>query len=66
MSAKAVDGFDLVLDNFARRQFNNKDYTGTQVEYDEVLFEKKVNEFYTNGYQLVDGYAPFWYGDVAI
>lgn len=40
---------DLVLDKFALRQFNNPQYTGTQVYYDEDLFEATVNEYYRNG-----------------
>ena len=50
---------ELVLDKFCLRQFNNADYTGTQVTYDTVAFENKVNEYYRNGYTLKDGYAPF-------
>lgn len=49
----------LVLDAFGLRQFNNPDYTGTQVKYNEIEFEKKVNEYYTQGVELQDGYAPF-------
>ena len=51
--------FSLVLDPFGLRQFNNPNYTGTQVFYDESEFEAKVNEFYQSGTPLVDGYAPF-------
>jgi hypothetical protein len=52
--------YPLVMDAFAIRQFNNPDYTGTQVDYDIKLFEQKVNEFYATGaHPLVDGYAPF-------
>ncbi len=50
----------LVIDPFAIRQFNNPDYTGTQVTYDTSEFESKVNENYAAGMKLVDGYAPFW------
>lgn len=42
----------LVLDKFCLRQFNNVDYTGTQITYDTVAFENKVNEYYRNGYTL--------------
>ena len=50
----------FVMDGFGLRQFNNKDYTGTQVHYDPVEFEKKVNEYFESGeLPLVDGYAPF-------
>jgi hypothetical protein len=50
----------LVLDAFGKRQFNNPDYTGTQINFSEVEFEKLVNEAYTDKASLVDGYAPFW------
>lgn len=52
---------DFVMDDFCIRQFNNPNYTGTQVNYDIQEFEKKVNEYFRSGeYPLVDGYAPFW------
>ena len=51
---------ELALDNFARRQFNNPDYTGTHIQYNEIEFETKVNEYLKSGYELKDGYAPFW------
>jgi 5,10-methylenetetrahydrofolate reductase len=58
MSSK-ID-FPLVMDSFAIRQFNNPDYTGTQVLYDVDAFEQKVNDLFASGnYPLVDGYAPF-------
>lgn len=50
----------LVVDAFAARQFNNPGYTGTQVSFSVVEFEKLVNKAYTDGAMLVDGYAPFW------
>ena len=50
----------FVMDAFGLRQFNNPDYTGTQVNYDPIVFEDKINEYYSSGnYPLVDGYAPF-------
>lgn len=50
----------MYLDRFARRQFNNPDYTGTQVNFDEDEFEKHVNEIWESGrVSLIDGYAPF-------
>ena len=54
------DNIQLALDAFAVRQFNNPTYTGTQVSFSEVEFEKLVNDAYANGAKLVDGYAPFW------
>jgi hypothetical protein len=50
----------LVVDAFAARQFNNPDYTGTQVSFSVDEFETLVNKAYTDGAKLVDGYAPFW------
>lgn len=48
------------LDRFARRQFNNADYTGTQIKFDEDAFEARINELWDSGkLKLVDGYAPF-------
>ena len=63
MSAlESMGKHDLVMDAFCLRQFNNPDYTGTQVHYDTEKFEKAVNDFYVkSGKKLVDGYAPFWY-----
>jgi len=51
---------DLVIDPFCVRQFNNPSYTGSQIVYDIGEFERIVNEYYRDGYPLVDGYAPFW------
>jgi Protein of unknown function (DUF3228) len=50
----------FVVDAFAARQFNNPDYTGTQVSFSVDEFEKLVNRAYTDGAKLADGYAPFW------
>jgi hypothetical protein len=48
------------MDGFCARQFNNPDYTGTQIHYDMVEFESKVNAYFeANGKVLADGYAPF-------
>ena len=50
----------FVMDAFGLRQFNNPEYTGTQIDYDPLVFEDKVNEYYETGnYPLKDGYAPF-------
>lgn len=49
----------LVMDAFALRQFNNPSYAGSQIFFDPVEFEAKVNEAYEGGLPLVDGYAPF-------
>ena len=50
----------LVVDAFAIRQFNNPDYTGSQINFPVDEFERKVNEYFEAGLPLVDGYAPFW------
>jgi hypothetical protein len=50
----------LVVDAFCIRQFNNADYTGSQIHFPVEEFEKKVNEYFETGTPLVDGYAPFW------
>ena len=51
----------LALDPFGKRQFNNPNYTGTQISFSEEEFEKRINEYYDSGMPLKDGYAPFWY-----
>ncbi|KAI9917094.1 hypothetical protein PsorP6_018066 [Peronosclerospora sorghi] len=58
--AHALEHGEIVLDSFARRQFDDKTYMGTQIDFDKHEFVKRVNEIYeANGKQLVDGYAPF-------
>ena len=53
-------GNQFVLDNFGLRQFNNVEYTGTQVHFNEQEFESKINEIFDSGKaKLTDGYAPF-------
>lgn len=52
--------YKLALDPFGKRQFNNPNYTGTQISFSEEEFEKRVNEYYESGIPLKDGYAPFW------
>ena len=37
-----------------------KQNIGTQVNFPIPEFENRVNDYYRNGYMLVDGYAPFW------
>lgn len=50
----------MYIDAFAKRQFNNPGYTGTQVNFDLEEFQTRVNTYIAEGAQLVDGYAPFW------
>uniref|UniRef100_A0AAV1UTW2 DUF3074 domain-containing protein n=1 Tax=Peronospora matthiolae TaxID=2874970 RepID=A0AAV1UTW2_9STRA len=55
-----AERYDIVLDGFAKRQFDDKTYSGTQIDFDREEFVKRVNEIYAaNSKQLVDGYAPF-------
>ena len=43
-------------DGFAKRQFDDKTYSGTQIDFDREEFVKRVNEIYeANSKQLVDG-----------
>ncbi|KAF4319016.1 hypothetical protein BBO99_00006869 [Phytophthora kernoviae] len=59
-AAQTAEPGDIVLDGFAKRQFDDKTYSGSQVDFDKTEFVNKVNEIYeANGKQLVDGYAPF-------
>ncbi|OWZ22025.1 hypothetical protein PHMEG_0003342 [Phytophthora megakarya] len=59
-AAQPQERVDIVLDGFAKRQFDDKTYSGTQLDFDKKEFVKKVNEIYeANNKQLVDGYAPF-------
>jgi hypothetical protein len=59
MSAHSASN-KLVVDAFCIRQFNNPEYTGSQINFDVDEFEKRVNELFEAGSPLVDGYAPFW------
>ena len=46
------------IDGFAKRQFDEKTYSGTQIDFDKEDFIKRVNEVYeANSKQLVDGYV---------
>ncbi|KAK1937772.1 Potassium voltage-gated channel subfamily KQT member 5 [Phytophthora citrophthora] len=59
-AAQPQERGDIVLDGFAKRQFDDKTYSGTQLDFDKTEFVNKVNEIYeSNNKQLVDGYAPF-------
>lgn len=50
----------FVLDAFGLRQFNNPAYIGTQIKYDPVEFEDRINKIYESGeVALKEGYAPF-------
>lgn len=60
MSSTSGTAHKLVVDAFCLRQFNNPDYTGSQINFPVDEFERKVNEYFVAGLPLVDGYAPFW------
>ena len=61
LSMSAAGGTkQMAIDPFVIRQFDDKTYTGTRINYDKVAFETKMNELYDSGLaSLVDGYAPF-------
>ncbi|GMF60728.1 unnamed protein product [Phytophthora fragariaefolia] len=43
-------------DGFAKRQFDDKTYSGTKLDFDKQEFVKKINEIYeASNKQLVDG-----------
>ncbi|RLN90351.1 hypothetical protein BBJ28_00017475 [Nothophytophthora sp. Chile5] len=61
-ASQSLESLDIVLDGFAKRQFDDKKYTGTQLDFDKRAFVQKVNELYEQSDKaLVDGYvyAPF-------
>lgn len=46
------------VDRFCLRQFDDPQYMGTQIRFDKVEFERKVNEIYlARNKELVDGYV---------
>ena len=48
----------VCVDGFAKRQFDDKTYSGTRLDFDKTEFIKKVNEIYErNSKELVDGYS---------
>uniref|UniRef100_A0A383V540 Flagellar associated protein n=1 Tax=Tetradesmus obliquus TaxID=3088 RepID=A0A383V540_TETOB len=53
-------GDTFFLDNFAVRQWDDPNYSGTRIQYDKAEFVEKVHQlFKEQGAKLVDGYAPF-------
>ncbi|KAE8900341.1 hypothetical protein PF003_g15769 [Phytophthora fragariae] len=59
-AAQPAERGDIVLDGFAKRQFDDKTYSGTKLDFDKLEFVRKINEIYeASDKQLVDGYAPF-------
>lgn len=47
------------LDEFAARQWDDPNYSGTRIQYDKAEFVAKIHDYHQNGCPLVDGYAPF-------
>lgn len=57
-TAEAATNKEPAADPFAHRQFDDKTYLGTQIRFDKLEFEKKINEIYrTRSKELVDGCA---------
>jgi hypothetical protein len=52
-------GDTFYLDNFAMRQWDDPNYSGTHINFDKEEFVAKVHEHYYANSRLVDGYAPF-------
>lgn len=60
---------DIVLDEFAHRQFDDPSYGGTKIPVAKGAFMQRVHAFYTERWEieqeypdrpvLIDGYAPF-------
>jgi hypothetical protein len=59
MASPALAGDTFYLDPFAIRQWDDPQYQGTRLHHDRADFVKRIHEFYKQGTQLVDGYAPF-------
>ena len=53
LSALSIRNFQIIISEI-------KQNIGTQVNFPIPEFENRVNDYYRNGYMLVDGYAPFW------
>lgn len=55
-----LHGDTFFLDNFAVRQWDDPNYSGTRIDFDKAEFVARVHElFKAGGCKLVDGYAPF-------
>lgn len=44
----------ISLDEFAFRQFDDPNYSGTKISFDKGEFEKKVNEYYAERKRIED------------
>lgn len=55
-----LHGDTFFLDDFAVRQWDDPNYSGTRISYDKAAFVETVHRlFKEGGSKLVDGYAPF-------
>lgn len=60
MAAALLHGDTFFLDDFAVRQWDDPNYSGTRIAYDKAEFVETVHRlFKEGGCRLVDGYAPF-------
>ncbi|EIE18622.1 flagellar associated protein [Coccomyxa subellipsoidea C-169] len=55
----AIAGETFFLDEFAVRQWDDPNYSGTRISFSKTDFVEKIHEFHSKGAKLVDGYAPF-------
>jgi len=55
-----LHGDTFFLDDFAIRQWDDPNYSGTRISFDKAEFVKRVHECYRESSStLIDGYAPF-------
>lgn len=55
-----LHGDMFFLDDFAARQWDDPNYSGTRISFDKSKFVETVHElFKKSGGKLIDGYAPF-------
>ncbi|GAQ79342.1 hypothetical protein KFL_000280470 [Klebsormidium nitens] len=59
VSTSAPHGDTFFLDDFAQRQWDDPDYSGTRMSSNKADFVRTVEEVYEDGAKLVDGYADF-------
>jgi Protein of unknown function (DUF3228) len=57
--ASSLASSTFYLDNFAIRQWDDPNYSGTRISFDKAEFVGKVQEHHEVDAPLVDGYAPF-------
>lgn len=56
----ALSGDIFFLDEFAIRQWDDPNYSGTRISGDKGQFVKRIHELHSEaGGTLIDGYAPF-------